>query len=75
MKKLTFAQFKSLPRFYSYKLINLVVNGQLLPLYTYTPETFTPLLPLLPQNDSLAAPKWVKIIKMTEYITFIQLLL
>ena len=61
MKKLTFAQFKSLPTFYSYKLVDLVVNGQL--------------LPLLPQNDSLAAPKWVKIIKMTEYITFIQLLL
>ena len=31
--------------------------------------------PFLPQNDSLGAPKWVKIVKITENITFIQLLL
>ena len=33
MKKLTFTQFQSLPRFYSYKLVDLVVNGQFCPLF------------------------------------------
>ena len=33
------------------------------------------LAPFNPQNESVGAPKWVKIVKITEYITFIQLLL
>ena len=34
MKKMTFALFQSLPRFYSYKRVDLVVNGQFWVLFT-----------------------------------------
>ena len=34
MKKLMSGQFQSLPRFYLYKLVDLVVNGQFRPLDT-----------------------------------------
>ena len=61
MKKLTFAQFESLPRFYSYKLVDLVVNGQFLPLLTPTLLT--------------GGPKMGPDYKIRAYIPFIQLFL